>query len=253
MIVTQCPAGHMPLSSCHVKDEVQGRDKIFTVMEGSVCQACEMQGRCPGMFSGQGTSWSPLTYRIYHEVSSIRLAQRREYEQTEEFKDRYRIRSGIEATNGSLKRKLGLGRLRVRGKPSVFRAILLKVAGWNMHRASCCAKIQKEVIKRASKAVLCTFSTPFSRISQPQSEAVGPHATIGPDISPYVSEYTKALAALHTSVGGVSLLKPSLLKPPLVSVALTNPISPSIGLPFPGSFPRSPTLSLVLCLIQATA
>ena len=96
----------------------------------------------------------PFTFRLYFSIDSIRLEQRRAYEQTEAFKSQYRMRSGIEATNSGLKRKCGLGRLRVRGRPSVFRSIYLKVAGWNMFRASGCAKIHKEVKKRASQAFL---------------------------------------------------------------------------------------------------
>ena len=52
------------------------------------------------------------------------------------FRERYRKRSGIEATNSILKRKTGLGRVRVRGRPSVFHSILLKVAGWNLLQAA---------------------------------------------------------------------------------------------------------------------
>ncbi len=35
-----------------------------------------------------------------------------------------------------LKRKTGLGRVHVRGRPSVFHTILLKVAGWNLLQAT---------------------------------------------------------------------------------------------------------------------
>ena len=64
------------------------------------------------------------------------MDSRRREEQTEVFRDRYRKRSGIEATNSLLKRVTGLGRLRVRGRPGVFHSILLKVAGWNLLQAA---------------------------------------------------------------------------------------------------------------------
>ncbi|MDR0548667.1 MAG: transposase [Deltaproteobacteria bacterium] len=38
--------------------------------------------------------------------------KRRAYEKTDEFKKRYAMRSGVEATNSSLKRQTGFGRLR---------------------------------------------------------------------------------------------------------------------------------------------
>jgi uncharacterized protein YjbI with pentapeptide repeats len=73
---------------------------------------------------------------------------------TEVFKERYKIRSGIEGTNSGLKRRTGLGRLRVRGWPAVSHAIYLKIAGWNLLRAAVCATIREIVYARAKRAVL---------------------------------------------------------------------------------------------------
>ena len=70
-----------------------------------------------------------------------RLAGRRVEEATEVFKERYAPRSGIESTNSGLKNRLGLGRLRVRGRGSVFRVLLHKVAGWNVLRAAASKKL----------------------------------------------------------------------------------------------------------------
>ncbi|MDD2238053.1 MAG: transposase, partial [Kiritimatiellae bacterium] len=64
-----------------------------------------------------------------------RLARRRAEESTEEWQARYRARSAIEGTNSGLKRRMGLGRLRVRGRSSVRNVLLLKVTGWNILRA----------------------------------------------------------------------------------------------------------------------
>ena len=44
--------------------------------------------------------------------------------------------SGARSANSLLKRVTGIGRLRVRGKASVFMAMLLKVVGWNILQAS---------------------------------------------------------------------------------------------------------------------
>jgi hypothetical protein len=52
-----------------------------------------------------------------------------------DFKRRYAIRAGIEGTNSELKRKSGLGHLRVRGKERVRLAVHLKTAGCNLKRA----------------------------------------------------------------------------------------------------------------------
>ena len=52
------------------------------------------------------------------------------------FKERYARRAGVESTNSGLKRRLGLGRLRVRGRKAVQHALYLKAAGWNLLRAA---------------------------------------------------------------------------------------------------------------------
>jgi hypothetical protein len=65
-----------------------------------------------------------------------RLALRRAAEKTEAWQQRYRLRAGIEGTNSGLKRRMGLGKLRVRGEKSVFNVVLLKVTGWNVFRAA---------------------------------------------------------------------------------------------------------------------
>ena len=73
--------------------------------------------------------------------------------QTEVFRTRYRRRSGIESTNSGLKRRTGLGRLRVRGRARVFQAIYLKITGWNILRAAACATMRKLVQTKARAAV----------------------------------------------------------------------------------------------------
>ena len=61
-----------------------------------------------------------------HTAKQRRSASRRREQDTEVFRDRYKIRGGIEGTNSGLKRKTGLGQLRVRGKPAVYHAIYPK-------------------------------------------------------------------------------------------------------------------------------
>jgi hypothetical protein len=79
---------------------------------------------------------APKNARFQMTDKQKRLAQRRATEQTEEWKQRYRLRAGIEGTNSGLKRRMELGKLRVRGKKSVFNVVLLKVTGWNIFRAA---------------------------------------------------------------------------------------------------------------------
>ena len=71
-----------------------------------------------------------------------RLAGRRREQDTPVFKERYAPCAGIESTNSGLKNRLGLKRLKVRGRGSVFRVILHKVAGWNVLRAAVSTKLR---------------------------------------------------------------------------------------------------------------
>ncbi len=136
-----CPAGHKPVSSIH--DKQTGKTK--TIMPTSTCSQCEFRNECPVEKCRDG-------YCLYHTAKQRRLAGRRREENTDAFRQRYRIRGGIEGTNSGLKRKTGLGRVRVRGRPRVFHAIYLKIAGWNILRASACAKMRQIVYARANMA-----------------------------------------------------------------------------------------------------
>jgi hypothetical protein len=144
--VVCCPAGHKPVSSEH--DRETGKTK--TIMPSSACSQCEFRNECPVEKCRDG-------YCLHHTAKQRRLASRRREENTDAFRQRYRIRGGIEGTNSGLKRRTGLGRLRVRGSPRVFHAIYLKIAGWNILRASACAKIREIVYERANMAVLSLY------------------------------------------------------------------------------------------------
>jgi len=138
-----CPAGHAPESSEHNSDT----GKTKTVMSESTCGQCEFRRQCPVKKTRDG-------YQLDHTAKDRRIAARRKEQATEVFRDRYKIRGGIEGTNSCLKRKTGLGRLRVRGRPAVCHAIYFKIAGWNIMRASVCAKMREIVYARANMAVV---------------------------------------------------------------------------------------------------
>jgi len=162
-----CPAGHTPESS--VVD--QQTEKTTTVMPESACSRCEFYEQCPvAKRNGQ--------YRLEHTAKQRRLSARRREQDTDVFRERYKIRAGIEATNSGLKRKTGLGKLRVRGAPAVFHAIILKVAGWNMLRAAVCAKMRQIVHNRAYRAVLWTIFSILRSRKTAQRNCIGGRAKI---------------------------------------------------------------------------
>lgn len=122
--VERCPNGHEPASSVH--DPEKGRTR--TVMDASACSACAHRDACPVNKVGDG-------YVVAHTPAEHRLASRRAEQATDAFVEHYAIRGGGESVNAGLKRRTGMGRVRVRGAPRVRMAVLLRCAGWNLFRA----------------------------------------------------------------------------------------------------------------------
>ena len=122
--VTACPSGRVPLEM--IRDAKAGTTTIE--MRATDCENCSFRTACPIRKKAD-------RYRLTYTDKQRRLEERRQEEQTDVFKERYAKRSGIESTNSGLKRRLGLGKLRVRGRKAVFHAMYLKVAGWNLLRA----------------------------------------------------------------------------------------------------------------------
>jgi len=123
-IVERCPNGCAPESSVH--DATTG--VTTTVMASSDCSTCAFRESCVVEEHGRG-------FVLKHTAKQRRLAARRAEQATDAFQEHYSIRSGGESVNSALKRKTGLGRLRVRGSPRVRLAVMLRCAGWNLFRA----------------------------------------------------------------------------------------------------------------------
>jgi hypothetical protein len=134
--IVTCPAGVVP----HRSHYHYATEKMEILNHAETCRDCPLRSRCPVTYA---CGWMTVTIH----AAPLRMSQRRAYQKSEEFKTKYRRRSGIEATNSMLKRVTGLGRLRVRGKASVFMALLLKVTGWNILRAASNRRLM-EALKR---------------------------------------------------------------------------------------------------------
>ena len=121
--ITVCLAGHAPETT------VRHDGKHTVVFNAQLCEACPFLNECPVKSEGKG-------HTLRYTDKMLRLAKRRAREDTPEFRNTYRFRSGIEGTMSQLDRLTGIKHLRVRGMPAVSFAAILKAAGINIIRAT---------------------------------------------------------------------------------------------------------------------
>ena len=139
---TRCPRG------CTAERETRNvkRDKMVAVFSADSCRECPHAGNCPARRRKKGDRVLRTT------LKAAELARRRKYQETEEFRERYAPRAGIEATNSELKRGHGLGRLRVRGFLRVRLAVYLKALACNVKRMVRHLAAKRKTAARASLA-----------------------------------------------------------------------------------------------------
>lgn len=118
-----CPQGQVPVRTKHKKQRHSAQ------FDGAVCGPCPQRNECPVKPGRHG-------HYLRYSDKELRLEQRKAYEQTDEFRNRYRFRSGCEATMSELDRKTGMKRLRVRGMSALSLCVFLKAAGVNLLRAA---------------------------------------------------------------------------------------------------------------------
>lgn len=121
MDVVRCPEGHRPIR----QPPNRKGDGQIVGFDADTCRACECAASCPA-----GRNHATLRFTI-HDYA---LALSRAREQGAAFKDLYRTRSGIEATNAALKTAHGFAKLWARGKDRVTFAVLMKALALNFKR-----------------------------------------------------------------------------------------------------------------------
>ena len=125
--VLACPAGCAPTAN-EVDDE--RREPYAARFDGAGCSGCPLAGLCPARES-RGSKERILRWR---DVKAATATRQREQRETP-FKERYRLRSGIEATNSELKGRHGADDLRVRGRARVEMVMVFKALALNVKRA----------------------------------------------------------------------------------------------------------------------
>ena len=139
--VTACPRGCAPE---HAENQ---DDNHFAFFSKRTCRSCSRKKTCPTKPGQKGRS-------LRYNDKAIRMAWRRVYEDSDEFRDRYRFRAGIEGTMSQLDRLTGIKNLRVRGMSAVSFAAYLKAAAINIVRAAAYKNRETE----GKPAPVATFS-----------------------------------------------------------------------------------------------
>jgi len=132
--IISCPQGCTPET---VKDKKGNYSAAFQPAD---CQNCSRREECPAKEGKKA-------FRVRYKEKDLRLARRRQYEQSPEFGEKYRFRAGVEATMSEYDRRTGVKRLRVRGLKAVTFAAVLKALGLNLFRAAAFKKRQPGGIK----------------------------------------------------------------------------------------------------------
>ena len=138
-LVTQCPQGHTPIDHRVLSGNNSTRRSLHAIFDGNLCRSCTMLDRCPVRapnHRNKGCHARDTVGDFRLEITpEIRLRdQMYSLQQTTEWKNRYKIRAGIEATNSELKRAHGIGRLRVRRIAKVCFAVACKIIACNIKR-----------------------------------------------------------------------------------------------------------------------
>lgn len=121
-----CPGGHF---STGQRPHATHPYRLTLTFDRATCEACPLVARCPAPRKA-----SPDAYTLSVHLAAANRERRRRAEAGGGFRPRYRIRAGIEATNSELKRRHGLGAMRVRGHPRVQLAAYLKALACNVKR-----------------------------------------------------------------------------------------------------------------------
>jgi hypothetical protein len=142
--VTSCPGGHKPLIT------KKNKSRYAQGFCPKTCSQCPLLQDCP-------VKAGKRHYYLRYEEKVMRLAKRRAYERTDEFKDRYRWRAGVEATMSEYDKRTGAKRLRVRGFKAVRFAAVLKTIGVNIFRAAAVRRAVKSLNSSSCEGVFSFF------------------------------------------------------------------------------------------------
>ena len=125
--IISCPKGYAPVK---IKTKKNRNNVAFN---SEHCNNCPLINECP-------VKRGKKHHYLRFDDKALRIAKRRAKEQSPEFKDRYRWRSGIEGTMSAYDARTGVKQLRVRGLKAVRFCVTLKAIAINIFRATAVRK-----------------------------------------------------------------------------------------------------------------
>jgi hypothetical protein len=143
---TVCPAGRQSIEEYELEDAPEQVEIYFA---RAACEPCPLRSRCPVKLNRYEGA-----YVLKADLVKVNIQRRRRAEATEAWRKRYAVRAGIEGTNSELKRRHGLGRLRVRGGPRVRLVVYLKALACNFKRMIHALQTQEGQGAKAREAVM---------------------------------------------------------------------------------------------------
>ena len=123
--IAGCPLGRIPKQQ-HLDS---GGKKLWALFDGEHCAKCPFADCCPTRPKKSGDR----VLRVLRATAATAVQQC--FQRTDAFREPYKIRSGIEATNSELKGKHGADDLRVRGQDRVTITMMAKAMAANVKRA----------------------------------------------------------------------------------------------------------------------
>lgn len=138
-LAVKCPKGHSPIDHRMLSHNNKKGKSLHAIFDGDICRKCSILNNCPVRapnHRARGCKPQDTVGDFRLEITpELRLRdQMYSNQQTIEWKEQYKIRSGIEATMSELKRRHGIGKLRVRRAAKVCFAVACKVIACNIKR-----------------------------------------------------------------------------------------------------------------------
>ncbi|MBW2664181.1 MAG: transposase [Deltaproteobacteria bacterium] len=158
-LAVKCPKGHIPIDHRMLSHNNKKGKSLHAIFDGDICRKCIILDNCPVRapnHRARGCKPRDTVGNFRLEITpELRLRdQMYSNQQTTEWKEQYKIRSGVEATMSELKRKHGMGKLRVRRAAKVCFAVACKVIACNIKRWAKALAVSEKALLRIISLIL---------------------------------------------------------------------------------------------------